>query len=220
MEMALLRPDYRQQMQGLIDALRAGLSPDIGYDIYSNILAQNAARVQARKERMQSLLDMITQAASQGYTRGTVEDLIDAMTKQPGIPTRTQSAIDLLYPRDLDFSSIPGHQVPTDQQYQEIRAQSVSPLYTERIQQQQQQLLSSPEYQQQLQQQMMQQRWQQFVQDVTNRVQELIAQGNKPEDQGKLHLEMAMKYPDLLSADPLAFGRIIKMVLTQSAFAM
>jgi hypothetical protein len=86
----------------LLAALRGGMEPTTGYQMFSNILDQQAARVDERQQRLSSLQDLLAQQAVAGQSLEGVRALAEAYTPGGGTPPMIDETINDLYPRGPD----------------------------------------------------------------------------------------------------------------------
>lgn len=147
-------PQNEQTLSNLLIALRGGLSGSQGYDILQDTMAQQQQQNEMRRQRYQSLADLVMSAGQQGYSANTAEMMADAQTPGRGLPGRTEHLIDLVYPDSaarnasgapMDFptgSRVPyqpgatvgtGPTAPVGMSGIPQGGQSFSPLYTEQV---------------------------------------------------------------------------------------
>jgi hypothetical protein len=91
-------PAEETSLMALLAALRGGMEPTTGYQMFSDILNQQAARVDERQERLRSLQDLLTQQAMTGQSLEGARALADAYTPGGGTPPMINQTINALYP--------------------------------------------------------------------------------------------------------------------------
>lgn len=113
-------PQERMSLQNLLAALQGGVDPGVANTFLSDILAQQASRVDQRKalalqqqqqaaaeaqaqqeqrlDRRQGLVQLVTEAATSGYPMEQVQMLADLATPNGGIPPAAKQAIGIAFP--------------------------------------------------------------------------------------------------------------------------
>lgn len=91
-------PTEETSLLALLAALKGGMSPTTGYQMFQDVLNQQAARVDARQQRLSSLQDLLTSEAREGQSLAGVQALADAYTPGGGVPPRIENTINALYP--------------------------------------------------------------------------------------------------------------------------
>lgn len=103
-------PDERSSLINLLAALRGGLEPSTGLGLYQGVQADQAARIDERQARLNSLTDLIVGAAGQGQSLDAVNALADAYTRGSNVPPRIEDVIGGLYPTETVTRQIPSGQ--------------------------------------------------------------------------------------------------------------
>jgi len=109
---------YQESLLSLAGAIGSGMDPSTAYSIYQTMLGQQASQVAARRERIGSLVDLVTQGALSGLPEDQTQMLLSAQTGG-NLPPKVSSAMESVYP--APDQSMPGWAVGTNQ--------SISPLY-------------------------------------------------------------------------------------------
>lgn len=99
-----LSPDNRTTLETLLNSLNNGLPGSAAAPILQATLSAQQAQQDARNARYQQMAADVANMAGQGMTYGGVENYVDTMTRQSGIPGKFQGLID---------SAFQGAQVPT-----------------------------------------------------------------------------------------------------------
>lgn len=91
-------PGEEQNLMALVAALRGGMQPSTGYSLLQDVLGQQAARVDERKARLQSLTDLLVQNAQQGASLKAATAMADAYTRGNNMPPQIEGVLGDLYP--------------------------------------------------------------------------------------------------------------------------
>jgi len=125
--------DQNQQgLLGLVTALKAGMDPNIAYQIYGNIQGDQLRQQEARQTRMAGLSQILSGAAQGGATQEQASMLGQAAPGPFG--PAAENMLGQLYPADSPMAQAPmttGGVVPQSAAMQPERyaAQAQSPLY-------------------------------------------------------------------------------------------
>lgn len=218
---------YRDSLLDLAGAVRSGMDPSIAYGIYGDmsaqhqaILAQQQAEQEARRARIQSLVDMVTQGAQTGVPMDTMEMVLAAQTGGGGLPPRVDNAMTSMYPPAFDLANTVSNSVAQvgaqAQAFGGIPAPTpqmptMSPAYAPSPEQQMQALQMQGE----MEQQQLAQQQAQMEAELTAAASDLAVDAVKyaaagtPRDQ---FIQLAVQdpgYAALLAQDPERFQQIV-----------
>jgi hypothetical protein len=89
-------PTNEQGLLSLVEALRHGMDPNVGYQVLGDIQNQQASMIAQRQERLGGLADLLMGAASQGMPEAGAEALLQAAPGPAG--PAAQNILQSLYP--------------------------------------------------------------------------------------------------------------------------
>jgi hypothetical protein len=101
-------PDNEGGLLSLVEALRAGLDPAVGYQLMGGIETQQASQLAQRQDRLSGLADLLMGAAQGGSTYGGAEALMQAAPGPAG--PAAQNILQSLYP---GAAPVPGQEIPS-----------------------------------------------------------------------------------------------------------
>lgn len=93
-------PTETNSLMALLTGLRGGMDPSMAYGMYGDVLNQAMARTQERKNRLNTLTDLLVNNAQAGATYGGVQSIADAYTHGRGgeLPPRIEDTVQGLFP--------------------------------------------------------------------------------------------------------------------------
>jgi len=96
-------PQETDSLMALLAGLRGGMDPATAYGVYGDVLGQQSVRHDERQQRLDTLTDLLTNAATGGLTGQPTsyqgaQALADAYTHGSTMPPRIEDTLSSLYP--------------------------------------------------------------------------------------------------------------------------
>lgn len=100
-------PMEETSLVALLAALRGGMTPTTGYQMFQDVLDTQAQRVDERQQRLASLQDLLASQAVNGQSLEGAQALADAYSRGSNVPPMIEETIDALYPTTMEPQPMP-----------------------------------------------------------------------------------------------------------------